>query len=53
MLPDKTEAERTRGELSRFSCRSVPMPGCVHVVPQGELDVGSIPLLDRSLRLAG
>jgi anti-sigma B factor antagonist len=29
------------------------MPGCVHVVPQGELDVGSIPLLDRSLRLAG
>jgi anti-sigma B factor antagonist len=53
MLPHKSDAERTGGELSRFSCRSVPMPGCIHVVPQGELDIAAIPLLDHSLRVAG
>ena len=53
MLPHQSDAERTGGELARFSCRSVPMPGCVHVVPQGELDIAAIPLLDHSLRVAG
>ena len=50
MLPYKSEAGCTGGEV--FSCRSVPMPGCVHVVPQGELDVATIPQLDHSLRIA-
>jgi anti-sigma B factor antagonist len=53
MLPDNSDAERRGGELPRFSCRSVTLPGCVHVVPQGELDIAAIPLLDHALRAAG
>jgi stage II sporulation protein AA (anti-sigma F factor antagonist) len=35
-----------------FSCRSTPLPGRVHVVPRGELDIATVPQLDRSLRIA-
>lgn len=45
-------AERAVGTTSRFSCRSVPMRDCVHVVPTGELDIATVPHLDRSLRVA-
>lgn len=53
MSPNKTDAKRAGSELSRFSCRSVPMPGCVHVVLRGELDIATIAQLDHSLRVAG
>lgn len=35
-----------------FSCRSTPLPGRVHIVPRGELDIATVPELDRSLRIA-
>ena len=44
--------EQSGAELPRFSCRSVPKAGCVHVVPRGELDIATVPHLDRSLRIA-
>lgn len=44
--------EPSGGGLTEFSCTSVPMPGCVHVLPRGELDIATVPHLDRSLRKA-
>ena len=47
-----TGEQPTGDEPPRFSCRSVPKAGCVHVIPQGELDIATVPHLDRSLRIA-
>ena len=47
-----TNEAPTDSEPPRFSCRSVPKAGCVHVVPRGELDIATVPHLDRSLRIA-
>ena len=52
MVALRSGAEHANGATSRFSCRSVPMRDCVLVVPTGELDIASVPHLDRSLRLA-
>ena len=43
-------AERASGTTPRFSCRSVPKRGYIHVVTSGELDIATVPHLDRSLR---
>jgi anti-anti-sigma factor len=53
MLSLISTAEQPRDDVRLpFSCMSVPRPGCVHVVPRGELDIGTVPHLDRSLRIA-
>ena len=53
MSSSSSNVERTSGEFSRFACTTVPMRGCVHVVPKGELDIATIAQLDHSLRVAG
>ena len=50
-LHEQTKTPRSTTSTP-FSCASVPSAGRVHLVPSGELDIATVPHLDRSLRIA-